>query len=269
MYNDKHASHKQRMKDYEQQFLGLFDTIVRVARAAKAFGGRIAFEWPTGNAWWQKNELKQFIREFSLTSVNFLGCPLGLTSADGHHILKPWTIVTNVKSIKEAFRHCLCNSNHYHAPCKGDDAKLSENYTDRMAAKIHTAWKHHVNMTVQRKGTTRAQRAAPSTILEELGVSSVEDLIPVDPSGKPLVPHGIGNTSADDCPDKLLDRVKAIKAELSTDKEFGSDSDSGGHTTAGNSSATEDNSDDTDWESIPEQVVTIKKPFDNGKCTSS
>ena len=70
-----------------------------------------------------------------------LGSMLGIvTRRSKTPIKKPWTIATNYPEIIEEFSKYKCNGLHEHAPCAGEDTKLTENYSIAFAQAFHTAF---------------------------------------------------------------------------------------------------------------------------------
>ena len=133
------------MNKHKQLFDKLFRNLVSVCRETSEHKGKICIEWPDGNAYWNKSEVKALIKQYDLTPVVFHGCGLGLTNEAGQLMNKPWKLMTNCKELRETFNGVVCNCEQEHAQCKGADCKIFENYTDKMVHKVHNAWEKHVN----------------------------------------------------------------------------------------------------------------------------
>ena len=101
-------------------------------------GDFIALEWPSGCAYWRNKETIAFMEKHKLKTVKFHGCMLGVVSRKTQTpIKKPWTIATNCEEIIQEFNKFKCDKTHEHAPCAGQDTKLTENYSKPFAAAFH------------------------------------------------------------------------------------------------------------------------------------
>ena len=125
--NPNHEAHIEEM--LEQHHL-LFQNWLIVARAVQAARGDIGFEWPRDCALWDYNHVQEALAEFGMCKVNFHGCALGLTARNGLPIKKPWSVSTTSPQVFEALERYQCPGPAHHpehAPCAGQDTKLTEN----------------------------------------------------------------------------------------------------------------------------------------------
>ena len=88
---------------------------------------------------------QKFLKKHSLILTSIDGCSLGLRSVrDNGLIKKPWTLGNRMQELQDEFYGLTCKGEHNHTPCAGVDTKLTENYTDLLAQKIHRAFRLHV-----------------------------------------------------------------------------------------------------------------------------
>ena len=100
-------------------------------------GDFIALEWPSSCAYLRNKETIACMKH-NLKTVKFHGCMLGVVSRKTQTpIKKPWTIATNCEEIIQEFSKFKCDKTHEHAPCAGQDTKLTENYSKPFAAAFH------------------------------------------------------------------------------------------------------------------------------------
>ena len=129
--NRKFPGYESRMTNHIMLWKDLWNNFVTLAGLVRAKNGSINLEWPKGCRYWRFPKVQEFLKEFNMIQTEIHGCAVGLKSNfSGKPIKKPWTIMTNVKAIREAFRYCRCRHKpEDHDPCKAEDAKRSENYT--------------------------------------------------------------------------------------------------------------------------------------------
>ena len=91
-------------------------------------GGIVINEWPRSCRYWRDKDVVAFFEHYNMSYVDFDGCMVGLTSAKGVPIKKPWRIATNCNEIIEALSNLKCNGSHKHCPCAGSETKKTEGY---------------------------------------------------------------------------------------------------------------------------------------------
>jgi len=95
-------------------------------------------------------QVQEFLRKGPWKQVDFDVCMFGLRSIhwDAQHgdvrIKKPWTVWTTSPELVDALSR-RCDGEHTHAPCAGNDTKVSESYTPKLAKAVHAAFKKSVN----------------------------------------------------------------------------------------------------------------------------
>ena len=148
-----------------------------IAKEIIALGGDISFEWPRGAVGWTLDVLVKFIARFKLLTVDFDGCSLGLKSAKGNPIKKPWTIVTTSQRLVDTLKPYVCchKKASDHDICQGAETKKSGFYTDLMAKKIITG------LCPPEISKPVAKSKAPVSILASVGSAG---------SGRTTVPEG-------------------------------------------------------------------------------
>ena len=81
-----------------------------------------------------------------MDSALFDGCMYDLTSSSGSlsgmPIRKPWRLDTDCAELLARLNR-RCDGTHQHAPCAGNDTKLTEGYTDPIVREVHLAWQQH------------------------------------------------------------------------------------------------------------------------------
>jgi hypothetical protein len=130
-----------KVRKHWKLFKELWEVFVVVAEKVLKIGGEVVIEWPRGCRYWQWNFVISFLKRNGLCFTDIDGCSLGLTSVrDGGLIMKPWRLASGMTELSQEFQHSRCNRMHYHTPCAGVDTKLTENYTDSFAEKVHNAF---------------------------------------------------------------------------------------------------------------------------------
>ena len=124
----------------------LFANFRKVAAACRANGGHIALEWPRNCTYWKQRLVTRFLRQYELEFHDFDGCMYDLRSSalrtDGLLIKKPWRIASDISTFTYLRRKCD-HSPDEHTRCAGSDTKMSEGYTNSLAAEIHTCFAVH------------------------------------------------------------------------------------------------------------------------------
>ena len=124
----------------------MFPKVVSLCQETRARGGNIVIEWPAYNDYWRKPEVVALVKKYGLSDVLFHGCAVGLKSANGKPIKKPWRLVTDIPEVVDSFRPCQCTHNKEdHDICKGKEAERSAAYTTIMAKKFHRAFAKHIS----------------------------------------------------------------------------------------------------------------------------
>ena len=125
-------------------FWALFKNCKIVAEYVTKIGGFIAMEWPRQCAYWQEQEVQDFILKYGLVSVHLDGCMFGLVSKHGRNagqpIRKPWRVDTNSPALAQQLSR-VCDGSHTHVPCQGRDTKSTEGYTDEIVDTVHDAFR--------------------------------------------------------------------------------------------------------------------------------
>ena len=145
-------------------------------------GGKVAIEWPKSCKYWKFPRVKALCLNAKLQTVCFDGCAFGVKSVapstKGLPIKKPWRVDTDMPELLETLnRKCSCVI--LHTPCAGSDTRLTESYTDDMAAAIHIGFsKFHKRTTRERM--TSSTGLVPSACA--LAVPFTLELTPALPS---------------------------------------------------------------------------------------
>ena len=156
-----------------RQFVRLHANFMKIAWEVVSHGGKIGFEWPTGNALWKEPCVTQMVKTFDLQVVKFNGCQVGLRSRKGIPILKPWTIKSNCKSILAQFHDRICGRDgaHDHDSCTGGNTAASAHYPKEMADMIHEG----IRIDVTHKQTPEQITQQPSAVATASGNNHSND----------------------------------------------------------------------------------------------
>ena len=73
---------------------------LEVGELTLSLGGDFVFEWPRSASGWKLPELLSFIQKHNLMMIDFDGCAVGLTDAEGTPHLKRWRFITQHSSGK-------------------------------------------------------------------------------------------------------------------------------------------------------------------------
>ena len=139
--NNKKPGVAAKVRKHWKLFRELWNVFVEVADKGLEAGGEVIIEWPSGCRYWRWDFVISFLKRHGLCYTDIDGCSLGLTSVrDGGLIMKPWRLASKMVELAQEFKHCKCNHMHWHTPCAGIDTKLTENYTDSFAEKVHDAF---------------------------------------------------------------------------------------------------------------------------------
>ena len=91
--------------------------------------------------YWKLPRVRALIEKYSLKPAKFDGCAIGLKSANGVLIRKPWLIMTNCEAIVRRIGGHLCTGNHEREGCRGRSAVRSASYMWVSGDVIHKAVK--------------------------------------------------------------------------------------------------------------------------------
>ena len=141
-YNWAYGGSKTRalIASHVRLFHKLFESLERILPSISDVGGKVAIEWPKSCKYWKFPRVKALCLSAKLQTVCFDGCAFGVKSVapstKGLPIKKPWRVDTDMPELLETLnRKCSCVIPH--TPCAGSDTRLTESYTDDMAAAIH------------------------------------------------------------------------------------------------------------------------------------
>ena len=144
-------------------FKYLWKTFTILAQGILTLGGAVVNEWPRSCAYWHETKVKAFFTHMEFYVSTFDGCQYGLRSAlktysvekpsspeDFMLIQKPWLIAfsKNAKVFGTIFNKTCPNRDpdsdceHIHTSCSGEDTKLTEKYTWKIAESCHKAFRH-------------------------------------------------------------------------------------------------------------------------------
>jgi hypothetical protein len=106
-----------------------------------AHGGGFLFEWPRNASGWKLDILLEFIQKHNLILVDFEGCAVGLTDAEGIPHLKRWKFVTNNIRLENFFK--VARRSHdadfKHSPITGSKTEKTGYYPRKMCQMIVNA----------------------------------------------------------------------------------------------------------------------------------
>ena len=95
-----YANHWKTMAEHDRKFRLFHSNLVKLMLAVAPERLHFAFEWPQPNDWWEREEIKWMISTFSLRTLLFNGCMVGLRAFD---ILKPhkkaWRVEHNITKL--------------------------------------------------------------------------------------------------------------------------------------------------------------------------
>ena len=109
-------------------FKKIWSSFAKVARSVVDSGGAVAIEWPRNCSYWKWPRVAALIKELKLIEANFDGCALGVKTADGMLIKKPWRVMCNMSTLIGKLDGRKCIGEHEHAPCAGSNTKSTEVY---------------------------------------------------------------------------------------------------------------------------------------------
>ena len=103
----------------------------------------LALEWPRGCRYWRLPMVQRVLSKHGMKLYDFDGCAVGLKSTTGSPIRKPWTVATNHEALGRRLSQFQCKCTVKHQPGRGEDFKLTEEYTFRMTDAIHQVLRKH------------------------------------------------------------------------------------------------------------------------------
>ena len=124
----KRKLHKERTKSWK-----LLRGFIKVAEKVLHNGGQVSFEWPWLCVGWLLPELQKFIQTWSLYTVSFDGCAVGVKSSKGKPIKKLWRIITSSPRLYQTFQDKRCKHRRgEHDTAAGKETKSTQSYPMKM-----------------------------------------------------------------------------------------------------------------------------------------
>ena len=77
----------------------MFAAFLRVSRAGRRGGGRVAFEWPRHCLGWKQPFMRKFLADPDVETVDFDGCEFRIKDKNGVPIRKQWRVATTSKEL--------------------------------------------------------------------------------------------------------------------------------------------------------------------------
>lgn len=103
-------------------------------------------EWPRHCSDWLRLKVQNICRLWQLGSVTFDGCAFGVKTRAGLLLKKPWRLCSNDAFVLKHFQKSQCTRDHPHGECRGEDCKLSDNYSHRMVRLVHKTFRQSADM---------------------------------------------------------------------------------------------------------------------------
>ena len=134
----EYAVELERRRHHSRQ---VFRNFRRVAEAARAHGGRIAFEWPRHATGWKLPEVQQLITDLNLYVCDCDGCAFGLSNSKDEPLLKQWRVVTDCGRLARALseRRCRHPPGFKHGEISGSTSPKTAAYPRAMCETIASA----------------------------------------------------------------------------------------------------------------------------------
>ena len=133
-----------KIRGHWAEFRRLWKRYEEVAKEVIPLGVAMFIEWPRGCRYWTNCHVKRFIKKFEYTFIDFDGCMYGLVATKGKDagklINKPWRVAYLNSNIGEILNK-RCDRSHEHAPCSGQNTKITEGYTPSIARIVHSCFK--------------------------------------------------------------------------------------------------------------------------------
>jgi hypothetical protein len=144
--NSKRPGWETRRKFLSTQFVRLHRNFMKIAQYVRQHeNGHVCYEWPKRCSLWRDPRIVRMIKLFKMDMVHINGCMLGLKSAKGLPILKPWTLRSTFPELIRFFsKDCLCNKSHDHDQAAGSETAKTAYYPPLMCDKIHDAFRAHI-----------------------------------------------------------------------------------------------------------------------------
>ena len=133
------------MMKHRRLFNALWRNFEIICEEINRQGHHFAIEWPRACEYWRATKVIALLNRYSCVHAEFDGCMYGLKSCVRKDVLikKPWRISATSRALHAALHGRLCNKDHEHTPCQGQDTKRTEEYTEEMVKAIHVAWRKH------------------------------------------------------------------------------------------------------------------------------
>ena len=104
-----------------QQSIVMLKNFSLLAEYIYYHGGHVSFEWPRYSIGWNLIPLQGLEMRLGMVRVALDGCMVGVKATTGEKIKKPWQITTTNMSLVNALKHRLCNKQHVHQECAGQE----------------------------------------------------------------------------------------------------------------------------------------------------
>jgi len=126
----------EKLQEHWKLWARLWHNFETLAYRTNKLGGRIAIEWPRGCRYWQEPCVRRLMYNLDLADADFDGCQLGMHSAEGLPIKKPWRVATNDIEVHKALAGRLCPGVHRHHKWGGKMSAGTASYPRSMCQAI-------------------------------------------------------------------------------------------------------------------------------------